>query len=115
MKNSYTLFRLFLTLLIPAYLNAQDNYHKVKLHLKNDKTQEIFIEIDFKRPQRLQQGIPYMTPKNFEKYSKTAKLKGKMKQEMEPKHFTTFTLYDGRIFKTVLSVIPCLVLYFFGL
>ena len=42
-----------------------------------------------------------MALKDYEKYTKTGKLKGKMKQKMEPKHLEGFTLEDGRVFKTV--------------
>lgn len=82
-------------------LCAQGLYHKGTLHLKKGKTEEVYFEIDFEFAQRFQQGITYMTPSDFEKYSKTGKIKGKMQQKMEPKHFTHFTLDDGRVFKTV--------------
>ena len=76
-------------------------FQKGKLHLKKGKTQEVYIEIDFAFPQRFQQGITYMTPKDYEKYAETGKQRGKMIQKMEPKHFEGFTLDDGRVFKTV--------------
>ena len=101
MKNSSTWFGLFLTFLMAANLSAQGLYQKGKLHLKKGKTIEAFIEIDYEFPQRFQQGITYMTPKDYEKFAQTGKFKGKMKQKMEPKHFTGFTLDDGRVFKTV--------------
>jgi hypothetical protein len=82
-------------------IQAQGNYHKGVLHLKKGKAKEVYIEIDFEFPQRFQQGITYMEPSDFEKYSKTGKLKGKMKQKMEPKHFEGYTLDDGRKFRTV--------------
>ncbi len=80
---------------------AQGNYHKGVLHLKKGKAKEVYIEIDFEFPQRFQQGITYMEPKDFDKFMKTGKIKGKMKQKMEPKHFESFSLEDGREFKTV--------------
>jgi hypothetical protein len=101
MKNSNTWFALFLTFLLAVNLTAQEVYQKGKIHLKKGKTIEAYIEIDFEFPQRFQQGITYMTPKDFEKYTKTGKTKGKMKQKMEPKHFTGFALDNGRVFKTV--------------
>jgi len=84
-----------------AAVHAQALYQKGTLHLKKGKTQEVYIEIDFAHPQRFQQGITYMSSEDHEKYSKTGKLKGKMKQKMEPKHFEGFTLEDGRVFRTV--------------
>ncbi len=80
---------------------AQGNYHKGVLHLKKGKAKEVYIEIDFEFPQRFQQGITYMEPKDFDKFMKTGKIKGKMKQKMEPKHFEGYSLEDGREFKTV--------------
>ncbi|NER11314.1 hypothetical protein SAMN06265375_103331 [Muriicola jejuensis] len=80
---------------------AQGNFHKGVLHLNKGKAKEVYIEIDFEFPQRFQQGITYMEPKDFDKYMKTGKMKGKMKQKMEPKHFEGFSLEDGREFKTV--------------
>lgn len=82
-------------------VQAQALYQKGTLHLKKGKAQEVFIELDFEYPQRFQQGITYISPDDFEKYTKTGKLKGNMKQKMEPKHLEGFTLEDGRVFKTV--------------
>lgn len=90
-----------LALLSATTISAQVNYHKGTLHLKKNKSKEVYIEIDFEHPQRFQQGITYLSPKDYEKYVKTGKLKGKMKEKMEPKHFKGFTLDDGRVFKTV--------------
>lgn len=84
-----------------AGLQAQGLYHKGTLHLKKGKDKEVYIEIDFAFPQRFQQGITYLLPDDYDKFTQTGKLKGKMKQKMEPKHFEGFTLEDGRVFKTV--------------
>ena len=100
MKNYRALLGL-LSFFFIAGIHAQGNYHKGILHLKKGKSEEVYIEIDFEYPQRFQQGITYMEPEDFEKYSSTGKLKGKMKQKMEPKHFEGYTLDDGRVFKTV--------------
>ncbi|MBT8185318.1 MAG: hypothetical protein KJN76_10790 [Eudoraea sp.] len=101
MKNQQTLWLAFIFLFVISAVNAQSLFHKGTLHLKKGKEQQVYIEIDFQYPQRFQQGITYLTPKDYEKYAATGKLKGKMKQKMEPKHFTGFTLEDGRVFKTV--------------
>lgn len=84
-----------------AGAQAQALFQKGTLHLKKGKTEEVYIEIDFAFPQRFQQGITYMSPKDYEKFAETGKQKGKMIQKMEPKHFEGFTLEDGRVFKTV--------------
>jgi len=101
MKNHRTVLFLFTFLITMAGVHAQGLFQKGTLHLKKGKTQEVYIEIDFAFPQRFQQGITYMIPKDYEKYAKTGKKKGKMIQKMEPKHFEGFTLDDGREFKTV--------------
>ncbi|MEZ2414301.1 hypothetical protein ACA086_05000 [Muriicola sp. E247] len=100
MKKYRYLIGLFAFLFVIS-IQAQGNYHKGVLHLKKGKSQEVYIEIDFEFPQRFQQGITYMEPKDFEKYKSTGKMKGKMKQKMEPKHFKGFSLDDGREFRTV--------------
>ena len=101
MKNYQAILFALTFLFTITNLQAQALYQKGTLHLKKGKTQEVFIEMDFEHPQRFQQGITYISPDDFEKYTKTGKLKGNMKQKMEPKHLEGFTLEDGREFKTV--------------
>lgn len=101
MRINRLLFGL-LTIFLATGAYAQGNYHKGVLHLKKGKAQEVYIEIDFEFPQRFQQGITYLEPKDYDKYVSTGKLKSKMKQKMEPKHFTGFSLEDGREWHTVL-------------
>ncbi|NND79174.1 MAG: hypothetical protein HKN53_04690 [Maribacter sp.] len=101
MKNHKIILSVFTLLFVMAGVHAQSLFQKGTLHLKKGKTEEVFIEIDFEFPQRFQQGITYMTPDDYDKFTNTGKLKGKMKQKMEPKHLTGFTLDDGRVFKTV--------------
>jgi len=101
MKNYQTILFAFTLLFVMAGVNAQALYQKGTLHLKKGKTEEVYIELDFEYPQRFQQGITYISPDDFEKVTKTGKLKGNMKQKMEPKHLEGFTLEDGRVFKTV--------------
>lgn len=101
MKNYQAILFAFTFLFAITNVKAQALYQKGTLHLKKGKTQEVFIELDYEYPQRFQQGITYLSPDDFEKYTKTGKLKGNMKQKMEPKHLEGFTLEDGREFKTV--------------
>jgi hypothetical protein len=101
MKNHHAILFICAFLITMTGAHAQNLFQKGKLHLKKGKTQEVYIEIDFAFPQRFQQGITYMTPKDYEKYAETGKQRGKMIQKMEPKHFEGFTLDDGRVFKTV--------------
>jgi len=101
MKNYQSILFTIVLLFTVAGLNAQALFQKGTLHLKKGKTTEVYIELDFEYPQRFQQGITYMSLEDFEKYAESGKLKGKMKQKMEPKHLEGFTLEDGRVFKTV--------------
>ncbi|MBT8298985.1 MAG: hypothetical protein KJO52_11695 [Maribacter sp.] len=101
MKNHKIILSVFTLLFVMAGVHAQSLFQKGTLHLKKGKTEEVFVEIDFEFPQRFQQGITYMTPDDYDNFTNTRKLKGKMKQKMEPKHLTGFTLDDGRVFKTV--------------
>ncbi|MBT8313744.1 MAG: hypothetical protein KJP26_04725 [Maribacter sp.] len=101
MRNFTALITAFAFLIVLTGVNAQSVFHKATLHLKKGKEKEVYIELDFEYPQRFQQGITYLSPEDFEKSTETGKLKGKMKQKMEPKHFEGFTLDDGRVFKTV--------------
>ena len=101
MKKYQAILFVFTFLFAIAGVHAQSLYQKGTLHLKKGKTQEVFIELDLEYPQRFQQGITYISPDDFEKFTKTGKLKGNMKEKMEPKHLEGFTLEDGRVFKTV--------------
>ncbi len=101
MKNYQTILFAFSFLFAMAGTQAQALYQKGTLHLKKGKTEEVYIEIDFEYPQRFQQGITYIAPDDYEKFIKSGKLKGNMKQKMEPKHLEGFTLEDGRVFSTV--------------
>ena len=102
MKNHSIILFVLGCFFVLASVNAQSLFHKGTLYLKKGKTKQVYIEIDFAFPQRFQQGITYMTPDDYAKYVKTGKRKGKMIQKMEPKHFESFRLEDGRVFKTVM-------------
>lgn len=101
MKNYQSILFAFTFLFAMAGAQAQALYQKCTLHLKKGKTEVVYIEIDFEYPQRFQQGITYITSNDYEKYIKSGKLKGNMKEKMEPKHLEGYTLEDGRVFKTV--------------
>jgi hypothetical protein len=101
MKNYTFLLFVFTILFSMAGVHAQALFQKGTLHLKKGKSEEVYIEIDFAFPQRFQQGITYMTPKDYAKYAETGKRKNKAIKKMEPKHFEGFTLEDGRVFETV--------------
>lgn len=101
MKNTKTLLSLLLLLFISTGIIAQSLYQKGTLQTKKGKTVEAYIQIDFEYPQRFQQNITYITPKDYEKYRKSGKIKGSMKNKLNPSDLEGFTLDNGQVFKTV--------------
>ncbi len=96
-----TVASVVLILFISVSLHAQELYQKGQIEFKKGKTEEAYIQIDFEFPQRFQQNISYVTPKDWEKFQKTGKLKGSMKEKLNPGDIKGFTLDDGRVFRTV--------------
>jgi hypothetical protein len=80
---------------------AQGLYQKGTLQFKKGKTEAAYIQINFEFPQRFQQNITYITPKDYEKFQKTGKLKGNMKNKLNPSGVKGFTLENGKTFETV--------------
>ncbi|MDX5586062.1 MAG: hypothetical protein QNK20_14305 [Aureibaculum sp.] len=101
MKNTKTLLSLLILLFISTGIIAQGLYQKGILQTKKGKTEEAYIQIDFEYPQRFQQNITYITPKDYEKYQKSGKIKGSMKNKLNPGDLEGFTLENGKVFKTV--------------
>ena len=101
MKNTKTLLSLLLLLFISTGIIAQSLYQKGILQTKKGKTVEAYIQIDFEYPQRFQQNITYITPKDYEKYQKSGKIKGSMKNKLNPGDLEGFILDNGQVFKTV--------------
>ena len=101
MKNLKTLLGLIAVFLFATNMNAQDLYQKGELVFKKGKTEEAYIQINFEFPQRFQQNITYITPKDYAKYQKTGKLKGSMKNKLNPKDVEGFNLDNGKVFRTV--------------
>ncbi|NNJ88325.1 MAG: hypothetical protein HKP53_02900 [Eudoraea sp.] len=101
MQISKVILSIFLTVLMAIGLSAQGLYQKGQIELKKGKTEDAYIQIDFEFPQRFQQNITYVTPKDWAKYQKTGKLKGSMKEKLNPGDIKGFTLEDGRVFRTV--------------
>ena len=101
MKNLKSLLGLIVILLFIANISAQGLYQKGELVFKKGKTEEAYIQINFEFPQRFQQNITYITPKDYAKYQKTGKLKGSMKNKLNPKDVEGFNLDNGKVFRTV--------------
>ena len=101
MKNLKTLLGLIAVFLFATNMNAQDLYQKGELVFKKGKTEEAYIQINFEFPQRFQQNITYITPKDYAKYQKTGKLKGSMKNKLNPKDVVGYNLDNGKVFRTV--------------
>ena len=101
MKNLKSLLGLIAILLFIANISAQGLYQKGELVFKKGKTEEAYIQIDFEFPQRFQQNITYITPKDYAKFEKTGKLKGSMKNKLNPKDVEGYNLDNGMVFRTV--------------
>lgn len=101
MKNRKTLAIFFAMLFLTLGVFAQGLYKKGEIVLKNGKTKDAYIQIDFRFPQRFQNSITYMTPDSYSKYQEKGKIKGKKKIKLQPKDIKGFNLDDGTVFKTV--------------
>ncbi len=76
-------------------------YNKGTITLKNGKTVDAYIEIDYRFPQRFQNGISYLTPKTYAKFEKKGKVKGKDKEKLQPKDIQGFELETGAKYASV--------------
>lgn len=101
MKNNKTITTFFAMLFLTLGVYSQGLYKKGEIILKNGKTKEAYVQIDFRFPQRFQNSITYMTPESFEKYQEKGKIKSKHKIKLQPKDIKGFNLDDGTVFKTV--------------
>ena len=81
---------------------AQDLYQKGSIQLSKKKSMEAYIQIDWSYPQRFQTSLTYVSVKDFEKaVRKGNKIKGKIKEKMQPKDLIGFELEDGRKFEVI--------------
>jgi len=80
---------------------AQDTYNKGTITLKNGKTKEGYILINYAYPQRFQSNITYLEEKSYQKFVKKGKVKGKSKIGLKPKDVQGFKLDNGTVYKTV--------------
>lgn len=97
LRSSY----LFLTALCISFVANAQLFNKGTITLKNGKTVDGYVEIDYRFPQRFQNGISYLTPKTYAKYEKSGKVKGKDKEDLQPKDIKGFQLESGAKYTTV--------------
>lgn len=76
-------------------------YNKGVITLKNGKTIEGYVQIDYRYPQRFQNGITYISPKAYAKYQKKGKVKGGDKEDLKPKDIKGFELENGSKYTSV--------------
>ncbi|MGI9542395.1 MAG: hypothetical protein ACR2MX_03995 [Cyclobacteriaceae bacterium] len=81
--------------------NAQDTYNKGEITLKNGKTQEGYVLINYSYPQRFQSSVTYISESAYKKFKKSGKVKGKQKKTLKPKDIQGFSLENGMVAKTV--------------
>ncbi len=80
---------------------GQDTYNKGTITLKNGKTKEGYILINYAYPQRFQSNITYLEEKAYQKFVKKGKVKGKSKIGLKPKDIEGFKLDNGGVYKTI--------------
>ena len=90
-----------LLFLLSVNLQAQGLYQKGSITFKNGKSADVYVQIDYKYPQRFQNSITYITPSTYAKYLKKGKIKGKKKIKLKPREIDGFHLDNGQVFKTV--------------
>ena len=91
---------LILGLVISSF--AQGIYQKGTIHLTKKKSMDAYIQIDWSYPQRFQTSLTYVTIKDYEKaLKKGRKIKGKLKEKLQPKDLIGFELEDGKQFQVV--------------
>ncbi len=76
-------------------------YNKGAITLKNGKTIEGYVQIDYRFPQRWQNGITYISPKAYAKFEKKGKVKGGDKEDLKPKDIRGFELENGSKYTSV--------------
>ena len=100
--NKNFILSILLTLGLAFSSMAQGIYQKGTIQLSKKKTMDAYIQIDWSYPQRFQTSVTYVTVKEFEKaVKKNKKIKGKMKEKLQPKDILGFSLEDGRRFEVV--------------
>lgn len=100
-KSLYTYASIVFLLLFSFTGTAQNEYVKGEIQLSKKKKIDAYILMDFRFPQRFQNGITYITPKAYAKSQEKGKIKGKSKNKLNPKDLISFTLEDGTVYKTV--------------
>ena len=100
MKTRIKLLCLFVVL-STSCLAAQSIYQKGKIQVGKKKFIDAYIAIDFRYPQRFQNSLTYISPKDFAKFQEKGKLKNSWKEKLSLKDFKGFTLENGKTFKVV--------------
>ena len=102
MKNLISLAVCFvLGFLFMASVSAQSIYQKGTIQIGKKKQIDAYIAIDYRYPQRFQNSLTYITPKDYAKFQKKGKLKNSMKVKLKLKDFKGFTLDNGQKFTVV--------------
>ena len=101
MENRKSIVTLLVMLLLTLGISAQDIFQKGKIQISKKKIIDAYISIDFRYPQRFQNGITYITPKTYAKSQEKGKIKSKSKIKLKPKDLIGFNLDNGKVFKTV--------------
>lgn len=84
-----------------ASASAQSIYQKGTIQISKKKQIDAYISIDYRFPQRFQNSLTYITPKDYAKFQEKGKLKNSKKVKLKLKEFQGFTLDNGQKFKVV--------------
>lgn len=82
-------------------ISAQSIYQKGSIQVGKKKFIDAYIAIDFRYPQRFQNSLTYISPKDYAKFQEKGKLKNSWKEKLSLKDFKGFTLENGQTFKVV--------------
>lgn len=98
-RKNALIFLLFLA--ITSFTYGQKYLEKGTIQINKRKQIEAYISIDYTFPQRFQNSITYITPKDYEKYLKKGKVKNKNRIKLKLNDFEGFTLENGKKFTVV--------------
>ena len=82
-------------------ISGQSEFTKGVIQINKKKSIDAYISIDYTFPQRFQNSLTYITPKDYQSYQEKGKLKNKKKIKLNLKDFHGFTLVNGQKFTVV--------------
>lgn len=84
--------------------NPCSGYEKGTITLRNNKTVETYIYIDYCNPHRFQSGLSTIDEKTYQKYASGKKIKNKSIEKYKEKEVVSIALENGKKFKQITYV-----------